>query len=118
MEQSASLFACHQLIDEYGRRHTASIIKVSGNDSCAQYECAFDYTERASVAWMGGTIILTSGEEPPVRQGETLNHYIGNFHAQKRGADNGMPVHAWHTPQLDADAPLASPLILLQQAQS
>lgn len=110
MEQFASLFACHQLIDEDGKLHTASIIRVCGDDSCAQYECAFDYKERAFLIWLGGTIILSPKEEVPVKQGETLEHCLEQTRTKVKRTENLKPVYAWHTPLLDITAPLQFPL--------
>ena len=110
MEQFASLFACHQLIDEDGKLHTASIIRVCGDESHAQYECAFDYKERAFLIWLGGTIILSPKEEVPVKQGETLEHYLEQTSTLVGKAESVRPVYAWHTPLLDITAPLQFPL--------
>ena len=113
MDSNYSYYACHQCIDVNGAKHSASIIQVHNATSIASLYAPFDYTEQAFVLWLGGTIILSAGGQPPLLCGETLQSYIHKSIATSHPLGIQVEAHAWHTPILDVTHPISTPLIHL-----
>lgn len=99
-------YACHRLIDECGGMHASSIIKLDDEGRIVGI-IPFNQEEQPFTQWLGGTILLTQDRIPPLTQGKSLEE-----HRCKAGnhPDTTAPLYAWHTPLLDMDIPLSSPL--------